>query len=239
MPRAVREPRFVMFSITVLLCTTAALDEKEKRTQHPRSSLQTYIRVQIIGAHTQSSGGLMTSLDWSSRIWVSPWHLDALHFQGFLCDSLLFPNISGAPSCLSIPFLKVSPIILSFLPFPFITYSVLERNDVKVKRDKNCDHRITEQLRVEGSSGGHLVHPPAQASSEPAAQDHVQVRFEHLQGQRYHIWVAYFYAWLHSEWKSASRCSNAASSLCLLPLVLSLASLKRAWPCFKGSQNQI
>lgn len=112
MPRAVRKPGFVRFSIPVLLCTTAALDEKEKRTQHPRSSLQTYIHIQIIGAHTQSSGGLMTSLDWSSSIWVSPWHPAALHCHGFLCDNLLFPNISGTPSCLPIPFLKVSPIIL-------------------------------------------------------------------------------------------------------------------------------
>lgn len=27
--------------------------------------------------------------------------------------------------------------------------------------------------------------------------------------------------------------------LCLLPCILSLAPLKRAWPCFKGSQNQV
>lgn len=70
-----------MLSITVLLCTMAAL---HKMKEGPRRSLWTYIHVQISGAHTQSSEGLMTFLDRSSCIWGNPWHSAALHFQGFI-----------------------------------------------------------------------------------------------------------------------------------------------------------
>lgn len=34
-------------------------------------------------------------------------------------------------------------------------------------------HRITEQLKLEGTSGGHLVTPVKQGNLEPVAQDHI------------------------------------------------------------------
>jgi len=41
-------------------------------------------------------------------------------------------------------------------------------------------HRITEQPRLEGTSGSHLVQTPAQAGP-PKAQDHVQTASDHPQ----------------------------------------------------------
>lgn len=112
--------------LALQLCSVQQLHYmKRKRSQHSRSFLRTYVHVQINDAHTQSSEGLLTFLDWSSCIWGSPWHSATLHFQGVFCDNLLFPNISGAPSCLPIPFLKVSLIILchSFLSLSSPTLS--------------------------------------------------------------------------------------------------------------------
>lgn len=103
---------------------------------------------------------------------------------------------------------------VSFL-FPFYHLPRLGRNHAKVKRDKISDHRITEQLRVEGNSGGHLIHPSAQAGPPRTSSGSypggfwVPARMETL----HPLWVACFYAWLHSEWKSVSRRSDAASSV--------------------------
>lgn len=171
MPRAVREPGFLMFNITVLLCTTAALHKKEENSTSKKCLTDLYPCANHWCSHWEQwrindfSGLTFLHLGQSLAFYHTAFPV--VFFFFFWWQSLVSKHFRGAPSCLPTPFLKVWPIILCH-SFPFFTYSVLEEITSRW-RAKSCDDRVTEQLRVEGNYGGHLVHPPAAQAGPPKA----------------------------------------------------------------------
>lgn len=62
-------------------------------------------------------------------------------------------------------------------------------------------HRVTKTLGLEGTSGGHLLHPPARAGPPPAAQDRVlmALRFPRVETHSLTGWSVLVLCHPHSE----------------------------------------
>lgn len=114
-------------------------------------------------------------------------NLNCLHFYSLLNTDLPLSFLTfGMVFCLCLPTPRAWCLALPvymFLPAKSIC-------KLKAMQGIAClsFHRTTEWLRLEGTSGGHLVNSPAQAWSPTAvAQGHVQMAFESLQGGRLHL----------------------------------------------------
>ena len=96
-----------------------------------------------------------------------------------------------------------------------------------------CTPVFTEQLRLEGTSVGHLVQPPCfkQGHLEPVAQGHVQTSFEYLQAWRRHKLPGQAVLVLSSLTVKTCVLMFKQSLLCFsllpLPLVLSLGATEK------------